>query len=69
MLREAACDDGLSKSPACGFKAMGKISSLNSYPFKGNPRCRSAFKRHETDQAFQQDAEQTATTRTQKEAS
>jgi hypothetical protein len=34
-----------------------------------NPKCRSAFKRHETDQDFQKDAEQTATTCTHKEAS
>jgi hypothetical protein len=37
------------------FRRVRKISSLSAY---WNLKCRSVFKRHETDQAFQKDAEQ-----------
>jgi hypothetical protein len=36
---------------------------------QGNLKCRSVFKRHETDQAFQKDTAETATICAQKEAS
>jgi hypothetical protein len=49
---------------------MGKISLVILIYVRWNLRCRPVFKRHETDQAFQKDAEQTATTTcTQKKGS